>query len=87
MSYEDEPQVSGFIIIHSRMGGDVIFGPFATLDELHKWVEEVGIPNRVAGAIKPLMNPKANPRNFWWIPDDIPWEETLKPEKDREYIP
>lgn len=85
--YSDEPQVWGFMLAHIRATDRVYFGPFRTRQELSDWMEEVGRRHGISGAVYPLMNPQGDPADFWWIPDGMPWEETLKPKKERDYIP
>lgn len=86
--YSNEPQVWGFVIEHPRTGYDrVYFGPFRTRDELSQWMQTVGRKHGVSGAVYPIMNPYGDPADFWWIPNDMPWDETLKPKKDRELVP
>jgi hypothetical protein len=81
--YSNEPQVIGFIIVHTRATDRVYFGPFKDMEELDKWMKEVGSKRGVRGSIIPLMNPQGDPADFWYIPSGMPLEETLKPKKDR----
>ena len=87
LDYSNEPQCSGFIVVHTRATDRVYFGPFKTREELGEWLDTVGYAYRVSGAVYPIMNPQGDPEDFWYIPNDMPLEETLKPKKDREYIP
>jgi len=85
--YSNEPQVAGFIVVHTRATDRVYFGPFKTVEDIYEWSRKVGAPHRVSGSIYPLMNPQGDPEDFWYIPDEMPWEELVKPKKEREYIP
>jgi hypothetical protein len=88
IDYSNEPQVIGFIVIHTRaVGSTVYFGPFKTLEEVHEWFETVGHEHRVSGYIQPLMNPQGDPKDFWYIADCVTHEEMLKPKGERDYIP
>ena len=84
VDYSTQPQVSCFFIMHTRATDHVFFGPFATVDDAHKWQVEVGATNGVAGAVIPMMNPQGDPRDFWWIPRDTPWAELIKPKSERQ---
>lgn len=83
VDYSAQPQVSGFFIMHTRATDHVFFGPFASVDEAHKWHIEIGVQHGVAGPIVPLMNPHGDPRDYWWIPRDMSWTETIKPKSER----
>lgn len=85
--YSNEPQVSGFMIVHTRATDRVYFGPFKTVEEIYEWMEKVGVPHHVSGSIYPLMNPQGDPEDFWYIPNDMPWEELIRTKKERGYIP
>ena len=79
----NQPQVSGFVIRHTRSSDTVYFGPFPTLEALQKWMDEIGIPNGVSGGVIPLINPLVSPEHFWWIPSDTPWSDLLLPVSER----
>jgi hypothetical protein len=75
----DQPQVSGFILVHPRSGGDVHFGPFATAEEALDWLFEVGRDNNVRAYLLPLINPAAPPEYFWDMAPHVDPEDLIKP--------
>ena len=79
-----EPMISAIIIAHSRMGDTVYFGPFSSRTELNEWYENYGKPHRVSGAIIPLINPKSDPNDWWYIPQDKTLEELMGIEESNE---
>lgn len=63
-----QPQVGGWIIVHTRATDRVYFGPFATLHEADAWMNEVGRRRGVSGSLVPLVSPASNPDNLWQDP-------------------
>lgn len=63
-----QPEIGGWILVHSRMGGTVYFGPFETLIEVDEWMRDVGQHRGVRGVLVPLVSPASNPDNLWQDP-------------------
>lgn len=85
-NYEEQPQAGGFLIMHARATDYVFFGPFPDIDAVTKWMEDVGYDAGVCGPVVPLMNPHQDPRDFWWVPSNTPWQDLLLPRAQRNNL-
>jgi hypothetical protein len=79
----NQPQVSGFIVMHSRATDTVCFGVFPTLEAVDEWMSTIGRPAGVSGYCVPLINPQAPPEHFWWIPPDVNPADLTRPISER----
>jgi hypothetical protein len=63
-----QPEVGGWILVHTRATDRVYFGPFETLLEVEEWMRDVGRHRGVSPTLIPLVSPASNPDNLWQDP-------------------